>query len=369
MPSIQQRFRGALLGLAVGDAVGTTLEFKPRGTFDPIDDMVGGGPFDLEPGQWTDDTSLALCLAASLVERQGFDARDQMKRYRAWWREGYMSSTGVCFDIGNTTAAALQNFERTGEPFAGSAHPRMAGNGSLMRLVPVVLFFYPDVEASVHVAGESSRTTHAAQEAVDACRMLAQVLHKSLEGRSKSEVLEVDAPDGASSRLVDIAGGCYRGVEADQVRGSGYAVDALEAALWCFDQTDSFRDAVLLAANLGDDADTTAAICGQVAGAFYGEEGVPMPWRERVYMRETIEGFADALLRSPSPVPARSARERPREPNPSGFVITLIFLAIVLPAGLVLRELQPTVANVLLIAGGVVAAMTLGWLRRVTRRG
>ena len=123
-----------MIGLAVGDAVGTTVEFKAPGTFAPVSDMVGGGPFGLRPGQWTDDTSMALCLAESLIECGGFDARDQMERYVRWWREGHLSSTGKCFDIGNTTRAALSRFEKTGDPFAGSTEPNVAGNGSLMRL-------------------------------------------------------------------------------------------------------------------------------------------------------------------------------------------------------------------------------------------
>lgn len=137
--SAQDRFRGCLLGLAAGDALGTTLEFKPPGSFEPICDMEGGGPFQLQAGQWTDDTSMALCLATSLVECGDFDAIDQMRRYARWFREGYLSSTGVCFDIGNTTRCALSRFEETGDPYAGSSDPRTAGNGSLMRFAPVHL--------------------------------------------------------------------------------------------------------------------------------------------------------------------------------------------------------------------------------------
>ena len=130
-----------MLGLAVCDALGTTLEFASPGSFEPIADIVGGGPFALRPGEWTDDTSMALCLAASLVEAGAFDPLDQMGRYRRWWRDGYMSSTGRCFDIGNTTRAALQSFEETGEPWCGSEDPGAAGNGSIMRLAPVPIFF------------------------------------------------------------------------------------------------------------------------------------------------------------------------------------------------------------------------------------
>ena len=172
----RDRFRGCLLGLAAGDALGTTLEFERPGTFQQIDDMIGGGPFNLEPGQWTDDTSMALCLAASLIERGEFDPMDQMRRYVRWRDEGYLSSTGACFDIGNTIASALSRFMDTGEPYAGSSDPYSAGNGSLMRLAPVPMYFAGDAAEAISRSADSSRTTHGAEEAVDACRYFAGLL-------------------------------------------------------------------------------------------------------------------------------------------------------------------------------------------------
>jgi len=166
---LSDRFRGCLLGLAVGDAIGTTVEFLPRGTFPTLVDMVGGGPFDLCPGEWTDDTSMALCLAASLVECKGFDPRDQITRYCRWRNEGYMSSNGRCFDIGLTVDSALTQFLNTGEPFSGSTDPRSAGNGSIMRLAPVVMYFYPNSKEITHFARESSRTTHGTLECLEGC--------------------------------------------------------------------------------------------------------------------------------------------------------------------------------------------------------
>jgi len=179
------RYRGCLMGLAVGDAVGTTLEFRPPGSFDPIDDMVGGGPFGLAPGQWTDDTSMALCLAESLIERQGFDPVDQLERYVRWYREGYLSSTGDCFDIGNTVADALIRFERTHEPYCGSTDPYSAGNGSVMRLAPVSLFYAGNSVEAIEKSGESSRTTHGAATTVDGCRYLGALLMGAVNGASK----------------------------------------------------------------------------------------------------------------------------------------------------------------------------------------
>ena len=293
---ILSRYHGCLLGLAAGDAVGTTVEFRRRGTFETVTDMTGGGPFHLQPGQWTDDTSMALCLASSLVECGGFDPYDQMKRYLNWRDLGYWSSTGRCFDIGNTTSAALSHFQQTGEAFSGSTSPHAAGNGSLMRLAPVPLYFYPDREQAVFFAGESSRTTHAAAECVDACRLFADMLCRALDGADKAAILFNSDPGlVASPAIKAIALGDYQAKTVDQIDGSGYVVRSLEAALWCFWTTDSFAAAILAAANLGNDADTTAAICGQIAGAFYGESGIPAAWLEKLAMADEIRKLADQL--------------------------------------------------------------------------
>jgi ADP-ribosyl-[dinitrogen reductase] hydrolase len=289
------RFHGCLLGLACGDAVGTTVEFKPRGTFKPVIDMTGGGPFRLEAGEWTDDTSMALCLATSLVECRGFDPRDQMARYCRWHDDGYLSSNGRCFDIGNTVAGALRRYRATGDPFSGSTDPHTAGNGSLMRLAPVPMAYVNDLARVAHFSGESSRTTHGAQEAVDGCRLFGVMLALALRGESKETLLNGDAVQGLVPTIQAIAGGSYVSKSRQETRGSGYVVQSLEAALWCFYHTTSYRDAVLAAANLGDDADTTAAICGQIAGAYYGRASIPTDWLAKLALRKTIEQLAGQL--------------------------------------------------------------------------
>ena len=302
----RDRYRGALLGLAAGDALGTTLEFRPSGTFTPIDDMVGGGPFHLSPGEWTDDTSMALCLAESLVECAGFDAVDQLERYVRWWRDGHLSSNGRCFDIGNAVRAALARFERTREPWCGSTDPQTAGNGSLMRLVPVVLAHAHDPVLAVRLAADSSRTTHGAREAIDACRWFAILLLRALDPHATREsILATDlsdadkhalAADPLAPSIAEIAAGSFAVKQPPDVTGEGYVVRSLEAALWAFHRAETFRDGALLAVNLGDDADTTGAIYGQLAGAFHGERGLPVAWRERLAHRELIESLADRLL-------------------------------------------------------------------------
>jgi ADP-ribosyl-[dinitrogen reductase] hydrolase len=293
--SLRDRYVGCLLGLAVGDAVGTTVEFRPRGSFEPLTDMVGGGPFGLKPGQWTDDTSMALCLAESLLARSGFDARDQMGRYLNWWKWGYLSSTGTCFDIGGTVLSALERFESSGEPFSGSLDPETAGNGSLMRLAPVALFYAPNVDEVVKFSALSSLTTHGAPEAVECCQLLGFVLARCLAEVARDKVLDGSSLKVREQKVLELATGRYLNKSRNAVRGSGYAVASFEAALWCFHTTSTFEAAVLEAANLGDDADTTAAIVGQVAGAFYGVQGIPATWLEKLHLRAEIMKMAEGL--------------------------------------------------------------------------
>lgn len=299
-----ERYRGCLLGLATGDAIGATLEFMPPGSFKPIDDMIGGGPHRLSPGEWTDDTSLALCLADSLTTKDGFDPVDQMERYLKWFRDGYMSSTGECFDIGDTTKAALIEFERTEEPYSGPTDPSYAGNGSIMRLAPVPMFYAGEPREAIENSALSSMTTHGTLVAVDACRYLGALLVGALNGISKDELLsERFSPVPGywdeyplAPEIDEIAAGSFKRRNPPEIRGLGYVVKSLEAALWAFYHGESFREGCLLSVNLGDDADTTAAVYGQLGGAFYGEQDIPIFWRSKLAYRGLIESLANRLL-------------------------------------------------------------------------
>ena len=304
-PTLHARYSGSLLGLAVGDAVGGAVEFMPPGTFPPVTDMTGGGPHALEPGEWTDDTSMALCLAESLVEKGGFDPRDQMERYLRWYREGYLSSRGHCFDIGITVATALRAFERTGQPYSGPSAENTAGNGSLMRLAPVALFRARDPETAISMAAASSRTTHGASQAVDACRYFAGLVVGALRGVAKAELLgpRWSPVPGLWDRepwhpaVSAIASGTYKVRALRELPASGYVVHTLEAVLWAFHSTDTFDAGLLAAVNLGNDADTTGAVYGQLAGAYYGVDAIPARWREKIVMRERIGELALALAK------------------------------------------------------------------------
>jgi ADP-ribosyl-[dinitrogen reductase] hydrolase len=301
----RDRYLGCLMGLAVGDALGTTLEFKAPGTFESLKDLVGGGPFHLEPGQWTDDTSMALCLAESLIENKGFDPVDQLKRYVRWYREGYLSSTGKCFDIGTTIRSALVHFENTGAPYCEVNDPYSAGNGSIMRLAPAPLFYARDPEEAIRRSEESSRTTHGARTCGDACRYFGALLVGALNGASKEELLSDHycpvsgywAKHSLGEEIAEIAAGSFKHKNPPKILGSGYVVKSLEAALWAFYRSGSFKEGALLAVNLGNDADTTGAVYGQIAGACYGYDGIPEEWRSRIAHRELIESYADRLYR------------------------------------------------------------------------
>ncbi len=292
------------MGLAVGDALGTPIEGMPPGSFEPLTDMVGGGSHGLEPGYWTDDTSMALCLAESLVERRGFDPVDQLERYLRWFREGHLSSTGKCFGIGNTTMRAILRFEETRDPYCGSTDPNKAGNGSIMRLTPVPLFFARRPKEAIERSADSSRTTHGAPTAVDACRYLGALLVGATNGAGKGELLsERYSPvpgywqeNRLHPEVDEVARGSFKDREPPEIKGSGYVVRSLEAALWAFHNSDSFEEGCLLVVNLGDDADTTAAVYGQLAGAFYGEEGIPERWLVKLAYRRLIEDYAEKLF-------------------------------------------------------------------------
>ena len=249
---------------------------------------------------------MALCLGQSLLDQQGFDPVDQLKKYVRWWRDGYMSCKSYCFDIGSTTAAALSRFKRTGEPYCGLTDPHNAGNGSIMRLAPVPMFFCKNPAQAIEKSALSSQTTHGAVMAVDACRYLGGLLVGALAGEAKEKLLSdhySPVPGYWKKHVLcaeidEIASGSFLRKAETEIRGTGYVVASLEAALWAFASSNSFSTGCLMAANLGDDADTTAAVYGQLAGAWYGVRGIPEKWRDKLAKRELIEQIAAGLYHS-----------------------------------------------------------------------
>jgi len=302
------RRRGTLLGLAISDALGAAVEFEMPGSFEPVTGYRAGGPHGLAPGEWTDDTSMALALADSIAE-VGWEINDQAERYLKWWRTGAYSVNGRCFDIGSTTIAALHRFQQSGDArTSGDRSERAAGNGSIMRLAPVPIrysYMFPDgIGDLVERAVESSLPTHASPQCVSACVYMAVAICGLIHGRSREDVLEPAWEPMRLARdiapfhpeIAEVAEGSFRRKQAPEIVGSGYVVKTLEAALWAFHDAKDFREAVLRAVNLGDDADTTGAVCGQFAGAFWGESGIPAEWRDGLARRDMIEHALAGLL-------------------------------------------------------------------------
>ena len=295
------RARGALVGLAVGDALGTTNEFKVAGTFTPSTDMVGGGVFDLEPGQWTDDTSMALCLADSLLAQGRYDSFDVMERYDRWRKDGYRSSTGTCFDIGNQVMRSLWDFEVNQRVPRTAQRTTSAGNGAIMRLAPVVIagFEHREIREIVATAGLSARETHYSVEAEAATEVFAALLVGALLGWAPEHIINVGwastgpAFDEMAARVISTDPAERAAWEKDT---SGYIVHGLRLAVHGLLDFGSFDEAVLAIANLGGDADTNAAIYGQLGGAHFGVEAIPASWRSTLYQGEEIDELARALV-------------------------------------------------------------------------
>ncbi len=282
--TLRARYQGALLGHALGDALGVSTQYRRPGRFTPIGDLLGGGPFDLPRGAWSDDTAMALCLAESLLECDGFDARDQAGRYRRWQKEGYLSATDQCVGITAATARALARAQWRRQAFSGSHDPEARDPEVLGRVTPVVLFEFADRERAVEAAAEAARTTCQAPAVLDACRSLALALHAAVSGATRPEIV------AAAESLLGSA------ARPEALGPADSAPAVLAQALRCLGSTGSFRDAVLKAANLGGAADVTATVTGALAGAHYTQDAVPTLWRNSLMKLDLLEGFADRLL-------------------------------------------------------------------------
>jgi ADP-ribosyl-[dinitrogen reductase] hydrolase len=291
----KDRAVGSLLGLAIGDAVGTTLEFRERDSYVHIDDMIGGGPFDLIAGQWTDDTATALALAESLLAYPQFNEIDFLDRLVDWHDKGSYSCTGMCFDIGITTLAALQRYKENPTPYPGPIDDYSAGNGSLMRIAPVAIRHWNQESQISDISSRQSRTTHGATEALSICVIFSRILSNLIKGYSFVDALDVVSQESLFSDK-SILRNARKSKNRQEIRSTGYVVDSFEAAIWCVSQTNNFKDAVLLAANLGGDADTVAAITGQLAGAKYGRSSIPAQWIKKLAWFNRLDHIASLLF-------------------------------------------------------------------------
>lgn len=280
MTEEKDRAIGCFIGLAVGDALGSPAEFKEPGEFEPITTMRYSGVWRIPAGYWTDDTSMALCLAESIIEHDEIRHLDVLERFCRWYQLGENSSTGRCFDIGSTTRRALEAWLRDGDKNGAPASFWESGNGSIMRLAPVAIRWFRDPELLASVARAQGVITHASEPCVQGCEELASLLGRAIRG--EDVITELRA---------------FAGEQVDGVPNSGYVVDTMIAAKWAVGATNCFDDAVLAAANLGGDADTIAAVAGQIAGAVYGLSNIRREWIDTLHDNARLLDIAERLYK------------------------------------------------------------------------
>lgn len=299
-----------ILGVAVGDALGVPVEFKKRGTF-YVTDMQGYGTHNQPAGTWSDDTSLTLALADNLLA--GGDSPDLESiawGFTEWYDKAAYTPHGKVFDVGNATAEAIKRLKKGVAPEkAGGTGERDNGNGSLMRIAPLTFYMYGirEAEERFRIVREVSSITHAHEWSVAACYIYVEMLNKLRMGRKKKAAyaeLREDFARGVPFISKATLGKFVRILENDistlpeeEIRSSGFVVDTLEAAFWCFMTTDNYKDAVLKAVNLGDDTDTTGAVTGALAGLAYGLDSIPQEWREQLAAYDEVRRIAVAMPR------------------------------------------------------------------------
>lgn len=293
------RFEGCLVGLAIGDSLGAPIEWAKPGKFKKITKMRASKTHNLKKGEWTDDTAMALATANSLIYH-GFDAKDQLTNYLAWYRSGKFSMNGKCVGIGRTTRESLEWFE--GHPHqivAVQGDPNLAGNGSIMRIAPVSMYATTLTKAG-HLAILNSATTHSNPLCTGAAELFSKMIFLALKGKTKKEIFdwaekEVMKQDFKSAELIQIFKKKTYKNNPPFIKASGYVIKSLEAALWAFYKTRSFKAGALKAVNLGDDADTVGALYGQLAGAYYGIDAIPKQWKADLKSIQQISKYAECL--------------------------------------------------------------------------
>lgn len=298
LKDLRAHFRGCLLGLAVGDALGGPLEFMDAKAIEKkhgrVTEMIGGGWLHLKAGDYTDDTQMALCIAESLLDLQEFNADGIAARFVAW-----LNSSPP--DVGNHTSQVLSKIAggqdwKTATTSVQRISPQSAGNGSLMRCAPLALWAFDDAPKRIEYSRVGSEITHAHQECQWSCALAnAFIFHLMSCGvrdvaldRALNECL--DAP-GHLRKRVQLAAGKMKA----ELKPTGYVLDTLDCAIWSFMNSESFEDAVVTAVNLGGDADTTGAVCGAFAGAFYGEREIPARWLDVLQNRDHIANLATQI--------------------------------------------------------------------------
>lgn len=290
-------FLGCILGAACGDAFGAVLEFQPRDDENILTDMSSGGIHHVSKGEWTDDTAMLLCLMQSLIDK-GFDLHDQTNNYIKWYKEGFMSTRKHIFDIGITTRIALDFYIKNKE-FRDTTDEKNSGNGSIMRLAPIPIYF-KDYQETLYYAEKSSIPTHQSDLSKDGCLLLAALINLIVHSniKDKKELLfseKIKSIPFKTEQFKNVVTFDFLNLSYDNIPNSGFVLDTLISAIWCFYHTDNYKDSIIKSANLGGDSDTIACVCGQLSGAFYGFNDIPKIWLKFLHSNEIIFNMTKEL--------------------------------------------------------------------------
>lgn len=294
---------GGIMGVVVGDALGLPVQFEGRlrRKLRPVTGMEGWGAFNMPPGSWSDDSSLTLCLVESICEA-GFDTEDAGKRFLRWYRDGHLTPSGFAYDIGRSTARAMDNISR-GMPAegAGPASEDDNGNGSLMRIIPAAIYLAPrSLPEIIQGIWAMSGITHGHPRARTGCCIYALLARELLNGAGPAAAYKnlcynpvwLEGQGLELDHYAPLLAGDMHHLPEQEIRSSGYVVDTLEAATWCLLKNRTFKDTVLAAVNLGEDTDTVAAVAGGLAGIAYGLEGIPGDWIEVLAQKDRVLALA-----------------------------------------------------------------------------
>jgi ADP-ribosyl-[dinitrogen reductase] hydrolase len=286
------RSLGALLGLAVGDALGAPVEGRDRDSYPRLADFTPGGTHGLAIGEWTDDTAMALCLAESLLARGDLDERDLLERFLRWYRLGENGCGGRAIGISAKTRGLLEEFERS-QALDTATATQNEGNGCIMRLAPVAIRYRSYAEQARRAAARQAGVTHCTGVAIAAATLFAGLLVLALSTGERTRVLR--AAQGCAEPALAALRRDQKTRQRSTISSAPRAADTLDAALWCVAQAESFEQAVIEAVNLGGDTDTIGAVTGQLAGALYGASAIPRRWREKLHAGERIAALAQRL--------------------------------------------------------------------------
>jgi ADP-ribosylglycohydrolase len=300
--------KDVLLGVSVADALGVPFEFKSRQAieFHPATDMIGYGTYSQPSGTWSDDSSLTFCLAEALLT--GLDYKLIAQNFINWLYNNHWTPYGEVFDVGNTTQIAIERLKKGANPvLAGENSENSNGNGSLMRILPLI-FYTADkpIESRFELTKNISSFTHRHIRSVIACFYYLEFARYLMQGKEKFEiyaVLQKEIPEFLKNRIPEnelkpfsriLEKNIFK-LKTEQIRSSGYVIDTLEASLWSLLTTDTYKSAVLKCVNLGEDTDTTAAVCGGLAGLLYGYQAIPEMWISELARIDDILKLAERL--------------------------------------------------------------------------